>query len=194
MRTTSPCTHTATMQVKIDDVKVESGSLEEDWDILPPKEINDPAQSKPKDWVDAKTIADPSDSKPADWDKPEHIADPKATKPDDWDDDMDGDWEAPQIPNPEYKGEWKAKQIPNPEYKGEWVHPKIANPAYKPNAQLYAYDDSAYIGFDLWQVKSGTIFDNVLITDDLAEQAKYAAAFKAQSEVGGVCRGTWDCD
>ena len=24
-------------------------------------------------------------------------------------------------------------------------------------------------GFDLWQVKSGTIFDNVLITDDIAE-------------------------
>jgi hypothetical protein len=47
------------VQVRIDNAKVESGSLEEDWDILPPKEINDPAQSKPKDWVDAKTIADP---------------------------------------------------------------------------------------------------------------------------------------
>ncbi len=78
---------------------------------------------------------------------------------------MDGEWEAPQIPNPEYKGEWKAKTIPNPAYKGEWVHPKIANPDYVANDQLYAYEDFGAIGFDLWQVKSGTIFDNVLITD-----------------------------
>ena len=28
------------------------------------------------------------------------------------------------------------------------------------------------MGFDLWQVKSGTIFDNVLITDDVAEAKK----------------------
>jgi calreticulin len=27
----------------------------------------------------------------------------------DWDDEDDGEWEAPTIPNPEYKGEWKAK-------------------------------------------------------------------------------------
>merc|ERR1712110_1214228 len=33
------------------------------------------------------------------------------------------------------------------------------------------YDENCKLGFDLWQVKSGTIFDNVLITDD-AEHAK----------------------
>ena len=60
---------------------------------------------------------DPEDSKPEDWEKPEHIADPDATKPDDWDDEMDGEWEPPQIDNPEFKGEWKAKQIDNPDYK-----------------------------------------------------------------------------
>jgi calreticulin len=46
---------------------------------------------------------DPDDKKPDDWDKPEHIPDPDAKKPDDWDDEMDGDWEPPQIDNPEYK-------------------------------------------------------------------------------------------
>lgn len=30
---------------------------------------------------------------------------------------MDGEWEPPQIDNPEYKGEWKPKQIDNPNYK-----------------------------------------------------------------------------
>ena len=34
------------------------------------------------------------------------------------------------------------------------------------------YDEVCKLGFDLWQVKSGTIFDNVLITDDVAEAKK----------------------
>ncbi|XP_062509409.1 calreticulin-like [Corticium candelabrum] len=162
-----------TYEVKIDNEKVESGSLEDDWGFLPPKEIPDPDAKKPEDWDDKPKIDDPEDKKPEDWDKPQHIPDPDAKKPEDWDDDLDGEWEPPQIDNPDYKGEWKPRQIDNPNYKGEWVHPKIQNPEYKPDANLYRYEDNAYIGFDLWQVKSGTIFDNVLITDD----ADYAKQF-----------------
>lgn len=48
---------------------------------------------------------DPEDSKPDDWDdEPATIPDPDASKPDDWDDEEDGEWQAPQIDNPEYKG------------------------------------------------------------------------------------------
>eukprot|EP00048_Salpingoeca_helianthica_P014358 m.221315 g.221315 ORF g.221315 m.221315 type:complete len:388 (+) comp15770_c0_seq1:29-1192(+) len=171
-----------TYEVKIDDEKVESGSLYDDFDFLPPKKINDPAQSKPKDWVDEKTIADAEDKKPEDWEQPETIADPEAKKPEDWDDDMDGSWEPPQIPNPAYKGEWKPRQIPNPAYKGEWVHPQIDNPEYFHDDSVYAYEDFGVIGFDLWQVKAGTIFDNVLITDSAEDQAAGAATFKKISE------------
>jgi len=167
-----------TYEVKIDDAKVESGSLYEDFDFLPPKMISDPAESKPKDWVDQKTIADPEDTKPADWDVAETIADPQAEKPEDWDDEMDGAWEAPQVSNPAFKGEWKAKQIPNPAYKGEWVHPQIANPDYFYDESLYDYSDFGVIGFDLWQVKAGTIFDNVLITSSEADQSAAAAVFQ----------------
>jgi len=113
--------------------------------------------------------------KPEGWDQPEHIPDPDATQPEDWDDEMDGEWEAPMIDNPEYKGEWKAPQIDNPDYQGKWVHPMIPNPEYEADDELYAYEDFGLIGLDLWQVKSGTIFDNFLITDsvDLAsEEAK----------------------
>lgn len=77
--------------------------MEADWDFLPSKKIKDPSQSKPEDWDDNATIPDPDDQKPEDWDKPEHIPDPEATKPEDWDDEMDGEWEAPMIDNPEYK-------------------------------------------------------------------------------------------
>ncbi|KAB5559118.1 hypothetical protein PHYPO_G00025310 [Pangasianodon hypophthalmus] len=158
-----------TYEVKINNEKVESGSLEEDWDFLPPKKIKDPEAKKPEDWDDRAKIDDPEDTKPEDWDKPENIPDPDAKKPDDWDEDMDGEWEPPMIPNPEYKGEWKPKQINNPNYKGTWEHPEIDNPDYTPDNSVYKYDNIGVIGLDLWQVKSGTIFDNFLITDDVKE-------------------------
>lgn len=86
---------------------------------------------------------------------------------------MDGDWEPPLIPNPEYKGEWTQKKIPNPDYKGKWSPPKIPNPEYRPDPSLHAYN-TAYIGFDLWQVKSGSIFDNIIITDDIEAATSFA--------------------
>ncbi|XP_055072854.2 calreticulin 3a [Misgurnus anguillicaudatus] len=158
-----------TYEVKIDNEKVESGSLEEDWDFLPAKKIKDPEAKKPEDWDDRAKIDDPEDTKPADWDRPENIPDPDAKKPEDWDEDMDGEWEPPMIPNPEYKGEWKPKQIDNPNYKGVWVHPEIDNPEYTPDDAIYKFEKIGVLGLDLWQVKSGTIFDNFLISDDVQE-------------------------
>ncbi|EDO48109.1 predicted protein, partial [Nematostella vectensis] len=163
-----------TYEVKIDNEKVESGELEKDWDFLPPKTIKDPEAKKPEDWDDKKMIDDPEDKKPEDWDKPQNIPDPDAKKPEDWDDEIDGEWEPPMIDNPEYKGEWKPKQIDNPNYKGEWVHPEIDNPEYKADDKLYMYKDIGAIGFDLWQVKSGTIFDNVLVTDSVEHAEQFA--------------------
>jgi len=150
--------------------------------FLPSKMIKDPTASKPKNWVDKAEIPDPEDVKPDGWDDiPETLTDPDASKPDDWDDDLDGDWVAPQIPNPEYKGTWKPKMIPNPDYKGPWIHPEIENPDYFEDNDIYAYDDTSVVGFELWQVLSGTIFDNILVTDDeeyAAEQRKKIQAFQ----------------
>jgi hypothetical protein len=50
--------------VKIDNSQVESGSLEDDWDFLPPKKIKDPDAVKPEDWDERAKIDDPTDSKP----------------------------------------------------------------------------------------------------------------------------------
>ncbi|XP_029470080.1 calreticulin-3 isoform X2 [Rhinatrema bivittatum] len=155
-----------TYEIKIDNVKTESGHLEDDFNFLVPKKIKDPTAVKPEDWDDRKKINDPMDMKPKDWDKPKYIIDTSAKKPKDWDNEMDGEWEPPNIKNPEYKGKWKPRQIDNPNYKGVWVHPKIDNPHYSPDLNIYKYDDIGVIGLDLWQVRSGTIFDNFLITDD----------------------------
>lgn len=71
------------------------------------------------DWIDDEFIPDPKQPKPdgfffffflffsslfPDWDQPMVIKDPKAKKPKDWDDATQGEWEAPEIPNPNYKG------------------------------------------------------------------------------------------
>ena len=53
-----------TYEVKIDNEKAESGSLEDDWDFLPPKTIPDPEAKKPEDWDDRAKIDDPDDMKP----------------------------------------------------------------------------------------------------------------------------------
>ncbi|UJR08285.1 hypothetical protein I4U23_012557 [Adineta vaga] len=162
-----------TYEVRIDNEKVESGKLEEDWDFTVPRRIPDPNAKKPSDWVDEQKMDDVNDKKPEDWDKPEHIPDPDAKKPEDWDDEIDGAWEPPSVDNPEYKGVWKARQIDNPAYKGPWVHPEIDNPDYEDDPNLYLFKDLGVIGFDLWQVKSGTIFDNVIISDSVQSAEEF---------------------
>merc|ERR1712196_366093 len=133
------------------------GNLVDDWDFPKP------------------TIDDPEDKKPDGYDDiPAQIPDPDATKPEDWDDEDDGEWEPPLIDNPDFKGEWFAKKIDNPAYKGEWKPKQIDNPKFEKDVQLAAYD-SMYVGYELWIVNNGTIFDNILVTDDI----EYA---KAQGE------------
>merc|ERR1712100_781857 len=173
-----------TYEVQIDMNKVDSGKLEDGWDFLEPKEIRDPDEKKPTDWGDEAEIDDPEDKKPDGYDDiPAKLADPKATKPDDWDDESDGTWEAPQIDNPDYKGEWKAKRIKNPAYKGVWEAKLIANPKYAPDDKLYSYEKFSTVGIDVWQVKSGTIFDNILITDDVEYAKEHAEkTWKAQKD------------
>eukprot|EP00994_Dinema_validum_P008293 NODE_743_length_1374_cov_321.965283_g545_i0.p1 GENE.NODE_743_length_1374_cov_321.965283_g545_i0~~NODE_743_length_1374_cov_321.965283_g545_i0.p1 ORF type:complete len:405 (+),score=176.47 NODE_743_length_1374_cov_321.965283_g545_i0:54-1268(+) len=159
-----------TYEVLIDNVKKESGRLEDDWDFLKPKTIPDPDEKKPADWVDDAEMVDPEDKKPADWDaEPETVPDPDAKQPEDWDEEEDGAWEAPTISNPKHKGEWKAKMIPNPAYKGVWKAKDIPNPEYVADDKLAVFPDNSVVSFDLWQVKAGTIFDNIIVTDSVDE-------------------------
>merc|ERR1711865_215441 len=144
-----------TYDVSIDGTSVETGALAEGWSFLKAKEISDPDEKKPEDWVDEAEMDDPEDKKPEGHDDiPAKIADPKAPKPDDWDDESDGEWEAPQIDNPEFKDD----------------------------DTLYSFDSFAFVGIDVWQVKSGTIFDNLLITDDAAVATAAVEKIKAAQD------------
>merc|ERR1739844_557626 len=172
-----------TVRVEIDEEKIYEGSIKEDWEVLAPKEIADPDDKKPDDWSDESMIDDPEDKKPEDWVEEKRIVDPEAKKPDDWDDEEDGDWEAPMKDNPAFKGEWMVKRITNPAYKGFWEAKKIANPDYVDDDSVYKYADFGFIGFDLWQVKGNTIFDNIILTDDKAEADSFAKKWKDLSAV-----------
>ncbi|XP_053713171.1 calnexin-like isoform X1 [Synchiropus splendidus] len=148
-----------TYEMFIDQSSVSRGSLLHDVvpPVNPPKEIDDPNDSKPDDWDERAKIPDPEASKPEDWDEdapakiedsdaikpdgwlddePEFISDPNAEKPEDWDEEMDGEWEAPQVPNPACEaapgcGEWKRPMVNNPQYKGKWKAPLVDNPSYQ---------------------------------------------------------------
>merc|ERR1712032_766817 len=158
-----------TVRVEIDEDKIYEGSIKEDWEVLKPKEISDPADKKPDDWTDESMIDDPEDKKPDDWVEEKRIVDSDAKKPDDWDDEEDGEWEAPMKDNEAYKGDWYGK--------------RISNPAYEDDDSVYKFADFGFLGFDLWQVKGGTIFDNVIVTDDKSEADAFAKKWKDLSEV-----------
>jgi calnexin len=163
----SPVTQLYTLIVKPDNTfvikqngeQVKEGSLLEDFTpaFNPAKEIDDPNDTKPADWVDESRIPDPEATKPEDWDEdapfeivdetatmpedwlesePLAIPDPEAQKPEDWDDEEDGDWLPPTIPNPKCDevsgcGPWQKPMVKNPAYKGKWTAPYVENPAYK---------------------------------------------------------------
>ncbi|EFC41864.1 predicted protein [Naegleria gruberi] len=147
-----------TFEIKIDQQTARNGSLFEEFSpsVIPPKEIDDPTDKKPLDWVDEELMDDPEASKPEDWDEtlpefipdpedkmpedwlenePDMIPDPEAKMPEEWDEDEDGTWEAPIVKNKKCEtqgcGKWQPRLIKNPAYKGKWVAPKIKNPAYK---------------------------------------------------------------
>merc|ERR1711953_1384615 len=172
----------STVRVEIDEEKIYEGSIKEDWEVLKPKTIADPEDKKPSDWVEDSMIDDPTDKKPDDRVEEKRIVDSDAKKPDDWDDEEDGEWEAPMKDNAAYKGDWYGKRISNPAYKGIWEAKKIANPEYEDDDSVYSYADFGFIGFDLWQVKAGTIFDNVIVTNDVAEADAFAKKWKELSE------------
>ncbi|KIW35677.1 uncharacterized protein PV07_02362 [Cladophialophora immunda] len=148
-----------TFEMLIDNKSAKNGSLLEDFSpaVNPSKEIDDPKDKKPDDWVEQARIPDPDAVKPEDWDEdqpyevvdeeaekpddwledePATIPDPEAEKPEDWDDEEDGDWIPPQVPNPKCEevsgcGKWEPPMKKNPFYKGKWTAPFIDNPAYK---------------------------------------------------------------
>jgi len=172
-------------KVFIDLEEVKSGDLFKSWEIVKERTIKDPDAEKPEDWDERRKIPDPDDVKPEGYDDiPEYIIDKDAEQPEDWDEESDGEWEPPKIKNPDFKGKWKAKMIDNPAYKGKWIAPEIPNPEYFHDDMLYHHPAMKLVGFELWQVKSGSIFDNIFIGDDLEEALQFGRDTFGKSKAG----------
>merc|ERR1711871_288512 len=139
-----------TYNILLDGQSKASGKIVDAWDFEKPK-IDDKEDKKPEGYDDI----------------PKEIADPEATKPDDWDDEDDGEWEAPMIDNPDYKGPWSAKRIKNPKYVGVWKPKQVDNPNY--DEKLVTFPELTHVGFELWTVNNGTIFDNIYVGDSIEE-------------------------
>merc|ERR1719431_1760277 len=113
------------------------------------------------DFLPPKKIKDPEAKKPSDWVDSAKMDDPEDSKPEDW--EKPAHIADPDATKPE---DWD-DEIDDPDY----------NPA---DAEGIAkYEENCKIGFDLWQVKSGTIFDNLIITDDPAAAKKALEALWA---------------
>jgi len=56
------------------------------------------------------------------------------------------------------------------------VHPEIANPAYTADESIGEFSDVGGVGIEIWQVKSGTIFDNILVADSLEDADAFREA------------------
>ncbi|KAI0987061.1 hypothetical protein GJ496_007333 [Pomphorhynchus laevis] len=64
-------------------------------------------------------------------------------------------------------GKWVTRTIDNPDYRRPWIAKQIPNPEYVEDHTIGIFKDICLIGIDVWQVKSGTIFSDFLITDDV---------------------------
>jgi calreticulin len=59
---------------------------------------------------------------------------------------------------------WKRRIIKNPKYNGTWEAPVVRNPKVTKEAEKkYAFKRIRYIGIDVWNVESGTIYDNIFL-------------------------------
>jgi calnexin len=163
----------STYAIYVDGDEEQEGNLLTDFtpSILPPREIEDPTDTKPADWVDEATIPDPDDVKPADWVENEKISDPTAVKPAEWNDEEDGEWEAPVIDNPDYSGPWRQKRIPNPAYKGPFKPRNIPNPAYfdDPTPSKISGQSIDGIAIEVWTMDGHVQYDNFIVGSDEKE-------------------------
>lgn len=156
------------------------------------KYVPDPESVKPDDYDEkyaSATIPDKTAIKPADWDDTvlEYIEDPEASKPVSWDETIDGIWLAPeivnplcytsgcgvwrppQLPNPDYIGPWSQGVVQNPNYMGEWKPRNIPNPDYFEVAKPSFVGPVTGLGFELWTMDLGILFDNIYLGHSVAD-------------------------
>lgn len=147
-------------EVRIDGRVAESGDIEYDWNLESLKSAAKKTDTEQRGWEQK------------DWDK--QFLEAGAGAPSDWNSKLDGDMEmqAPLLQKPPYQDGLKPEGIDS----NVWLHRKPKDANYLAESDLAEFDDIGAIGLELWQVRSGTIFDNFLITDDEEYAQKFGKA------------------
>nr|XP_013001958.1 calreticulin-3 isoform X2 [Cavia porcellus]XP_013001959.1 calreticulin-3 isoform X2 [Cavia porcellus] len=159
-----------TYEVKIDGQSTELGSIEHDWHLTSLRKTAAMvvAAAADTDQGRARTAQD--------WKK--HFLDARANKPSDWNSELDRDWPGPMLQKPPYQDGLKPEGI-NPDI---WLHEKMSSTSYLAQYDLSEFENIGAIGLELWQVRSGTIFDNFLLTDDEAYAENFGKATWGQTK------------
>ena len=205
-----------------EEIPDETDEKPADW--VDDAKIPDPTATKPDDWDEdaPAVIEDEEATMPEGWlvDEPKMVDDKEAKKPDDWDDEEDGTWEPPQVPNPkcedapgcgpwkrpmkanpDFKGKWTAPLIDNPDFKGKWEPRKVPNPDFVDDKEPLSHIGKiGGVAIEIWTMDEGYYFDNLLVTNDVAEAEKVReelwkpkyevemAAFEAKSKEEEMAR------
>merc|ERR1719401_673483 len=94
------------------------------------------------------------------------------------------------VDNPQYKGAWFTTKVDNPTYKGEWFPKQLDNPEYVD--EVYSFEDIGAVGFELWTVNKGSIFDNILITDSFDHAKSVGEGIKKLLDKEKDAKKAWD--
>ena len=159
-----------TFAIYVDGTNVRNGTIDEHFGVLPPREIDDPDDRKPADWVDVPRMPDPEAQKPEDWpdDEDEYIEDPMAEMPDDWEEEDDGEWEPELIKNPAYRGEWRPPLVDNPSYLGPWKPRRIPNPDFV-EEPYQLHRGINYVAIDVWTMTEGISYKDIRVWEEKDE-------------------------
>ncbi|XP_038627729.1 calreticulin-3 [Tachyglossus aculeatus] len=157
-----------TYKVRIDAKLVASGNINDDWDFSSLGKIENPSSRKREECAE-RTHA-------------ENLS--GVCKERDFFLDMIGRKtsivELPgksMIQNPLCKSDLKPKNTDDQNYKEDWPQSEMKNEEHVTDFNNAVYENIGVIGLELWQVRSGTIFDNFLITDS----EEYAKDFGEQT-------------
>jgi len=86
----------------------------------------------------------------------------------------------------------ESEKIPNPDYNGPWVHPEIPNPDYQEESEVYKRGEIGYMGIEVWQVKSGTVFGDFLLTNSVDEARSFLEERKVAKEAEEAAKKAYD--
>lgn len=72
------------------------------------------------------------------------------------------------------------------------MHPEIDNPEYVEETNVYKRGPLGVVGIEVWQVKSGTVFSDFIVTDDVSEAQAFYESRKVDNDAEKKAKTAYD--